>query len=441
MKRMMLPLISLCCIQPVWASESISLQAAVEQALQHAPALRAEQAARDAAQENIALGKARLLPYVTVSGSFQQEKQQFVYDKPISFLRSNINNRNISYGIQLVQPLFDLSKWSLYQQGQLAAASADLKLAVQRQQTTLQAASAWLDVLRSHVALDAAQKNEQAMQSLAKKAKLAFNIGLSSINESLAASSRFDLAKAARIRTANAVLQAQANLDSLLGHAVHVDAYIPADFHPLPLQPNDLEAWKKITAAQSLRIQLAKEKTKLVDKQYTQALGSAMPTVQLIAGWNKNQASDGSFGGSSVKTSVIGIELNAPLYAGGALSAKRRQAVDNKLQSDYQVAEAKRSTRLRTQQIWLALQSGWDELSALQHAKISGKEALKASQVGLEVGLRTLNDVMDSQQRLASTQQAYADALARYVMSWLQLQALADHLDDSHLSHLDALMK
>ncbi|MDQ6974416.1 MAG: TolC family protein, partial [Mariprofundaceae bacterium] len=97
-------------------------------------------------------------------------------------------------------------------------------------------------------------------------------------------------------------------------------------------------------------------------------------------------------------------------------------------------------TRLNIQQTWLALQSGWAELSALQHAKISANEALKASQAGLEVGLRTLNDVMDSQQRLANTQQSYADALARYVMSWLQLHALAGNLNEAHLQRLDTLV-
>ncbi|MBL1353079.1 MAG: TolC family outer membrane protein [Zetaproteobacteria bacterium] len=441
MKHIILPLISLCWIQAASATESLGLQAAVEQALQYAPALQAEQAARDAAQENIALGKAVLRPYVAVSGSFKQEKQHFTYDQPLSFLRTNISNRKIFYGIQLVQPLFDLSKWALYQQGQLTATSADLKLAVQRQQTTLQAASAWLDVMRSQAALHAATKNEQAMQSLAKKMDLAFKIGLSSINESLAAVSRFDLAKAARIRAANAVLQAKATLDSLLGQAVNVDVQIPQNFRPLSLQPNNLEGWKTIAENQSLSIQLARERVEIFDNQYTQALGNAMPKVQLIAGWNKNQASDGSFGGSSVKTSVIGIELNAPLYAGGALSAKRREATKHKVQAEYQIAEAKRSTRLSIQQTWLALQSGLAELSALKHAKVSAKEALKASQVGLEVGLRTLNDVMDSQQRLASTEQSYADALARYAMSWLQLHTIAGQLKSDDLKALDHLLK
>ncbi|MDQ6953659.1 MAG: TolC family outer membrane protein [Mariprofundaceae bacterium] len=441
MKRIILPLISLLWIHPAYATESLSLKAAVEQALQHAPALQAEQAGRDAAQENIALGQAQLRPYVAISGSFKQEKQHFTYDQPLAFLRTNISNRKIYYGIQLVQPLFDLTKWALYQQGQLTAASADLKLAVQRQQTMLQAASAWLDVMRSQAALHAATKNEQAMQSLAKKADIAFKIGLSSINESLAASSRFDLAKATRIRANHAVLQAKSTLDSLLGKSENVDAHIPHDFYPLALQPSSLAAWQKAAEQQSLSIELARESVKLFDNQYTQALGSAMPKVQLIAGWNKNQASDGSFGGSSVKTSVIGIELNAPLYAGGALSAKRRQATDNKVQAEYQIAEAKRSTRLSTQQTWLTLQSGLAELSALKHAKVSAKEALKASQVGLEVGLRTLNDVMDSQQRLANTQQSYADALARYAMSWLQLHAIAGQLGLGDLKALDHLLE
>jgi len=440
MKRIFLSMMGLLCAPQVWASETVSLQVAVQQALQHAPALQAEQAARDAAQENKNLGKAQLLPYVAVSGSLNRQKQQFVYDIPNAFLRTNVNSLNSSYGIQLAQPLFDLSKWALYKQGELGAISADLKLAIKRQQTILQTASAWLDVMRSKAALDAAKHNEQAMQDLTKKARIAFQVGLSSMNDSLAAQSRSDLARAARIRAESALLQAQSTLNSLLGHTVAINVHIADNFHALMLHPNTLHAWQEHAEQQSLTIALAHEQADVFDNQYTEALGNAMPKVQLVAGWNRNQSTDGTFGGSSVKTSMIGIEVNAPLYAGGALSAKRRQVTQQKVQAEYQIAEAKRSTRLSIQQTWLALQSNLAELSALKQAKKSAQQALKASQVGLEVGLRTLNDVMDSEQRLASTQESYADALARYAMTWLQLHATAGHLQSTDLKALDDLL-
>jgi len=48
---------------------------------------------------------------------------------------------------------------------------------------------------------------------------------------------------------------------------------------------------------------------------------------------------------------------------------------------------------------------------------------------------------MDSEQRLAMTQQSYADALARYAMTWLQLHATAGVLTLGDLKALDDVLQ
>jgi len=380
-----------------------------------------------------------LLPYIAIHGSIQKQKQSYAYSQPISFLRTQVSNRATSYGIQLVQPLFDVAKWASYQQGQQALASAESQFQLKQQQTMLQTAGAWLDVLRAKAAFQAAQANEHAMLRVRQQAEASFHLGATSINDSLLATSRFDLATAQRLHAQNQWLQAQAQLSSLLGSDADVQVRIPHTMVPLALQPNTLKAWQQQAEEHALGIHLASQRKTLAEQKYLESVGNALPKVQLVAGWNRTKNTDGTFGGSDVKTSSIGIELNAPIFAGGALSARRRQATQEKVQAEYLVAEVQRSTRLATQQAWLGIQSSQSELKALKHAKQSAQQALKASHIGFEVGLKSLNDVLDAQQRLASTQQAYADALARYVMSWLQLHATAGILKPQDLKVVDQL--
>ena len=439
MKRLLL--CSIFCGVPMLAqsSESIDLQHSVMQALQHAPALKAEQAAQRASIEAAHMGRAALLPYIAVNGSIQKQQQRFTYDVPIALLRTHVNNRATSYGIQLVQPLFDLAKWSRYEQAQEALKSAQSKLDLQRQTTILQTTAAWLDVVRAQAAWKAAQANESAMLQVQKQAATSFRLGAASINDSLLAGSRLDIAKAQRIHSQNTLLQAKATLASLMGQDGDMQVSLPRTFSKLPLQAPTLQAWQHTAEEHALGIELATQRKTVAQQQYMESVGEALPKVQLIASWNQSNNSDGSFGGSKVQTGVIGVEFNAPLYAGGALSDRRRQATQEKVQAEYLIADAQRNTRLATQQSWLDMQSSLSEIAALQHARHSVQQALKASHIGFEVGLKSLNDVLDAQQRVASTEQSYANAIAHYVMAWVQLHATAGVLQTQDLSAVDQL--
>ena len=426
---------------PSIASEAVNLQQSVDLALRHAPMLQAAQAARDAAQESINLGQAQLLPSLSLSASLMRKHQDFNYQQPAAFLRPAVRNTEKAYGIQAYQPLFDLSKWANYQQGELLAENSALQLEAERQQTILQTAAAWLDQIRAQAVLDAATSSEKAMQKLARQAELSFEIGMASVNDSFAAQSRHDLSTSARIRAEQAVWQAKAQLDSLLGRDSSVQTHIQPHTHPLTITPDSLEAWQSIAENHALGIQRYEQAVAMADNQHMQALGTAMPKVQLVAGWNQTNSSDGSFGGSTVKSSIIGVELNAPLYAGGALSAKRRQTTQAKVQAEYNVAEAKRTTRLNIQQAWLGLQSTASEMRAMQTALTSAASAQHAAAVGFEVGLRTITDLMDADERIASAKQGYADAWVRHAMAFLQLYAAAGTLDHKPLQLIDERMR
>ncbi|MDQ6963927.1 MAG: TolC family protein, partial [Mariprofundales bacterium] len=207
-KRVVTLLVVMLLSNTAMAADPSSLRSVVALALEHAPSLQAAEAARDAAAEDLILGRAWLLPYVIANGSVNQVIQDFKYNKPISFLLTNIRNDEQSYGIKAYQPLFDIKKWATYQQGKISAATGRVKLALQRQRTTLETAAAWLDVIRAKAAYAAAVANERAISHLAKQAKAAFEVGTAAVNDSLTASSRRDLAKAARIRASQVLAQA-----------------------------------------------------------------------------------------------------------------------------------------------------------------------------------------------------------------------------------------
>jgi len=440
MKKIMM--LSLCLLlpSPAFSASVSSLQSAVDLALKHAPSLQAAQAARDASAEDITLGRAWLLPYVVANGSLTRRNQGFSYDISYPFLSSTVRNNEQVYGIKVYQPLFDVEKWATYQQGKISASTGEVKLAMQRQQTILKASAAWLNVMRAQAAFSAAQASEQAMSKLAMQAKAAFEVGTASVNHSLSANSRRDLIKAARIRADQVLAQAEAQLHSLVGEKMIVSLKLHQGMMPLHANPDNLEIWEQRAEATALGVQLSGQAVAMADAGHLKSVGGAMPTLQLVADLDRNKSSDGPFGGSTVKTVSIGIELSMPLYAGGATWAKQRKSTHEKIQAEFNMAEAKRTARLVARQSLLGLRTTAAEVKALDAALSSAKTEEKAAHAGFEVGVRSITDVLDAEERLAVAKQRFADVVARHAMVYLELLASADKLDESSVARIDPLL-
>ena len=81
------------------------------------------------------------------------------------------------------------------------------------------------------------------------------------------------------------------------------------------------------------------------------------------------------------------------------------------------------------------------QVDALKQALKSSNSALKATQKGVEVGVRTNLDLLDSQQQYFSTQRDYSFAKYNYLLSLLNLKAAAGILSKADIEQLDLLLK
>ncbi|MDQ6964807.1 MAG: TolC family protein, partial [Mariprofundales bacterium] len=157
----------------------------------------------------------------------------------------------------------------------------------------------------------------------------------------------------------------------------------------------------------------------------------------VVAGWSHKTSSQGTFSGYTVKTASIGIELSMPLYAGGATWAQQRKSTKQKIEAEFSVEESKRIARLAARQALLGLRTTAAEVRALSTALQSAKTERRAAQAGFAVGVRTISDALDAEERVATAKQRYADAVARNAMTYLQLLAAGDRLQATAVEIID----
>jgi len=423
---------------PAAGAATLSLVQAVDATLSHVPSMRSAIASRASSAEDEKLGRAWLLPYVVVNGSWKRQREDIVYySLPAGFpLANEVNSVRSKYGITAYQPLFDVEKWSLFKQGQASAGIGDLSLRLARRQTMMAAATAWLDVMRADHRLAAARASEAAMIKLAEQAAASFEVGLESVNTSLAANSRRDLARAHRIRAEQVVNQAQAVLASLLGRSAQVQVTLDGAITPMPLADVTEQQWLDLANANE-QVLLAEKGVALADAGELKALGGALPKLQLVAGWDKQRSSAGTFGtGSEIQSASIGVEVSMPLYAGGSTWSQRRKSEQEKLRADADLAEAQRSSRLAVRQAWLQWQSTGSELVAMKAALASAGSEQEAAHAGFDAGLRTLTEVLDAEDRLAGSRAGLADSVASHALSVLQLYAAVGDLDGDKVTQV-----
>src|SRR5690606_38868759 len=139
-------------------------------------------------------------------------------------------------------------------------------------------------------------------------------------------------------------------------------------------------------------------------------------------------------------STTVGLQLNLPLFAGGGISSREREAAALKLQADAELDAARREAALAARQAYLGVTSGLAQVGALEAAQVSSTSALEANRLGYEVGVRINIDVLNAQSQLADTLQQLSRARYDTLIAQLRLKAAAGALDDEDVQQLNALL-
>ncbi|HKI61758.1 MAG TPA: TolC family protein [Mariprofundaceae bacterium] len=415
-----------------WAEE-ITLAHAIDLAVEHAPAMRAAEAGRDLADQEAAIGESGLLPRVEASADYQLRRQKTHYDEPQTVFRPNLKYRESTVTLRAVQPLFDLERWAGYRQGMISAESGEMKLRMERQRVMLETAQAALDMLASYSAVQAATAREQAAEQLAVQSRATFEAGVSPVNERLDAESRRDLVRAERIQAENNYEQAREKLASLTGAMVDgVQLPVIAGELQLP-QPATPDAWGEWAVSHALPARLSRLQWQSAEQENTKAWGSNLPKVEAYAQLQGNRATSGQLGGTRSRSDSLGVQVSMPVFSSGGGVATIRKGQKAVLQAEFSMQDDIRLARLSARQAFRAYVAALAELKAMRQAIITAREAAEAARMGREVGLRTVSEVLDADERRFTAEKDLAAAQAKLVFAELQLTASIGELDSRQL--------
>jgi outer membrane protein len=202
---------------------------------------------------------------------------------------------------------------------------------------------------------------------------------------------------------------------------------VRSDIQVTPLQ-QDMDAWQETARQNNLTIQIQQDALKLSEQQVEFANAGHLPTLDLVGSYTDNytNGSPSVFSaGNELKNATIGLQLEIPIYEGGATSSKARQAVYNKQKAQDDLDLARRQADLEAQRTYLNLNSSIAQVKALDQALISSQSQLDSTKLGYEVGVRTSVDVLNAQQQFFSAKRDLLQARYNYLVNIIRLKSAA----------------
>lgn len=327
------------------------------------------------------------------------------------------------------------------EQAELQLQLAQLQLQAAEQDLLLRVARGYFDVLLAQDELTAAIAQKEALTQQLHQARRSFEVGLAPVTEFNEAQSRHDLGLAQEI-AARGDLAARSRL---------LEKYIARPLAPLArLSPGasvtsidePTQADLLVAAPRNgLQVLIGRSLVQIAQKEVERREAAHLPTLDLVATVRRdNNVSYGAFGGNNTRQLSLGVELNVPLFQGGAVSSRVREAKAELRKVRQELSNAERQALLDAQQSQLGVVSGSALISALNQALKSSETQLRSTQRGQQVGVRTLVDVLNAEQQIYITRKDLANARYRTLLAGLQLRAAAGALSGADLRQVDGLL-
>lgn len=401
-----------------------SLLDVYHEALAKDPTLASALSANKAAQELIEQSKALYRPAVNFTADASTSNTN------IRYLDSNIppgNSKfeNLRAVVEARQPIYRKQNLVQIAQSKTQVSQADKQYHLSQQNLILRTTQAYFDVLLAQDKIDLIIAQKAAILSQLEQAKVTFEVGTATVTDVNEAQARYDLILAQEIAAINEFEIAKRAVEAITGSIPSKLATVKADIQVAMLQQT-MQDWQQVGSQNNLNIQIQQDALKLAEQEVERANAGHLPTLDGVASYAYSYANGSPSvfsAGNELKNATIGLQLEIPLYQGGAISSRARQAVLNKQKALDDVGIARRQTDLETQRAYFNLSSSIAQVKALDQALISSQSQLDSTKLGYEVGVRTSVDVLNAQQQLFSAKRDLLQARYSYLVNIIRLKA------------------
>ena len=430
MKKTLVAALLLAFSQPGLSEDLVEVY---KLATERDPVLREAAAKRESQREAKPLALSALLPQVGISGSTDYRHNDF-REAPTQ----NYNTNALSVGVN--QVLYRRDRFVRYEQADWQLELADAQYRTAEQDLMLRVANAYFNVLSAQEALNFVQADKKATERQLEQATQRFEVGLIAITGVHEAQARYDQAVTNEILAMNELDNAWEDLRQILGIRPEKLADLKKEIPLEPPMPADIDEWSSIGMQNSPNVKAASDATQIAQREIEVQRSGHYPTLDAFGSYGLNDSNRDDAIFDDVKSGVIGLQLNVPLYQGGGVQAATRQARADLIAAQERLDQARRETDKQVRNAYRALQASISAVKSLAAGIVSAKSALDATTAGFDVGTRTMVDVLNAQRDYFRALRDHARARYTYMLAHLALRRAAGVLTEDDLAKANQLL-
>ena len=403
------------------------------------PEIRQVQIDYDIAQEAKKQSLSRLLPSISVAADTTDNSQKRSYG--ISLFDGSEDYNSHGYSVTLKQPLLRYENNVSLKQSNDRISQADADLVFAGQALLVRVAERYFDVLAAQDNLRFVEKEKQAVERQLAQAEVRLKAGLIAITDVYEARARLDSTIAQEVEAHNQIANSLESLREITD--VYHEKLRPLS-SSLPLNKPDLSGaneWEVLALENNLQIVSLRHNNQSLLREIGRQKAGHYPTLDLVATYSRSISGGGNFGRSDTVNRAIGLQLNLPVYLGGAISSRIREARQQYNKNLEKMKSTMRAVRGQTRKAYLGVMASIARVESLNQSVISNTQALKAIESGYDAGMRTTADVLLAVRELYRAQRDYERARYDYILNNLRLKRSVGNLSLSDLRRVNSWLK
>ena len=345
------------------------------------------------------------------------------------------------WNAQLRQPVLNLASWYTLGSAKSSVKAAGMQLEAESQDLIVRVIEAYLNILRTKDRLDTTSAEVTAVQRQLEQVQQRFEVGLVAITDVLESQAVYDSTVVRRIQAESDHDISFETLITLTGRSYDQLARLSQTLPIVDPNPKDEEEWVTTALRSNLGIKAAAAQLAAARSNVRARRSDHLPTIDATATYADSVTGGQNFfggaGDTTTENTIYALSLTVPLYQGGAVRSKVREANARVVQSQEQLLNQKRTVTRNTRNLFKSVATDVVRVEARLKAIRSSQSALEATETGYEVGTRNIVDVLQAQQRLFSTQFDYADSRYNYVVNLMRLKQATGKLTQEDLEELN----
>lgn len=373
-----------------------SLRDALAAAYKYNPRLDAERARQRATDEEVARAHSGYRPTVTGSADIGYQRTD---NKPTGIGNSGETHPK-GYAVTASQPIFNgFRTLNGVRVAEATVRAGRETLRNVEQSVLLEAATAYVDVVRDQAILKLRENNVEVLTRELKATRDRFSVGEVTRTDVAQAEARRAAAVSALDRARSELKTSRATFERVIGYP---PSTLSEQKPPVRLLPKSQAEAVDITLKESPVIVSALYTEQAARHTVDQVWGELLPSIRVDAQYS--QRFDPSTVLDETESTTVTGRLEVPLYEAGDVRARVRQAKHTHVSRLQQIEQQRTEAKAATVSAWSNLVAARAQIEADQVQVKATSTALAGVREEERVGQRTLLDVLNAEQEALNAQ-------------------------------------